>query len=90
MAGLPWGRYVATDVMWRCVGCGKWSHALRRPARHERFLKAELGAPEPDAYIDARYSQEPDTGAVVLDGWIISCGPFEKWVAERVPERQQA
>lgn len=22
--------------MWRCAGCGKWSHAMRRPILHQR------------------------------------------------------
>lgn len=28
-----------TPVAWRCEGCGKWSHAKRRPVTHRRFVK---------------------------------------------------
>jgi hypothetical protein len=31
----------ATFEMWRCSGCGAWSHAKRRPLAHQRFEKDE-------------------------------------------------
>lgn len=46
--------------------------------------RCPLDTPEPAAYIEARFSHERDTGAEVLDGWMVPCGPFEKWIAERV------
>lgn len=31
------------ETLWRCEGCGKWSHAKRRPAKHTRTRRVEEG-----------------------------------------------
>jgi hypothetical protein len=31
----------ATFEMWRCTGCGRWSHAERRPDAHQRTERDE-------------------------------------------------
>ena len=28
-------------TLWRCSKCGKWSHAQRRPKRHERYIRED-------------------------------------------------
>jgi hypothetical protein len=37
----------AAFEMWRCSGCGKWSHAQTRPSAHQR---AEVDEDEATAY----------------------------------------
>lgn len=74
--------------MWRCTSCGKWSHAVRRPKTHQRFISAgdkaadyESSEPvirfEPPMSFDGYGGDDPG-------GWSVECGPFEEWHAERV------
>jgi len=50
------------EVMWRCDGCGKWSHAKRRPKHHQRWDDAEgdLGECGPFIRYEARRIGEPE------------------------------
>lgn len=68
--------------LWRCAECGRWSHAKRKPLRHERFFGLE--PPEDDSRISrTEEAQETDTGAWVTAYWV-NCGPFDDWNAMRV------
>lgn len=68
-------------TLWRCVACGKWSHAKRRPRVHERTLdwnesregKTELRADRDRGYDHLNGSHDEST--------IVACGPFGKWTA---------
>lgn len=75
--------------LWRCVECGRWSHAERRPSSHQRKLRCthEFGFDEPPpgaVVVEELGGIEHDTGAWSLWGWMLKCGPFEEWRAERV------
>jgi hypothetical protein len=82
--------------MWRCTVCEKWSHAKRRPSRHRRFIAHDYIPWEDQAALDeggeyngqriveVREGMELDTGATVLAGIDVACGPFEEWRAEQV------
>lgn len=61
-------------LLWRCVKCGKWSHAQKKPQSHKRYTEH----PKPDETI-VSYDHFGDGGSFV------SCGPFEPWIA--YPER---
>lgn len=67
--------------LWRCTGCGKWSHAKRRPAAHERTIVLEEGSECPAAEradccpLGACGAATPTIAEV---RW---CGPFERYVA---------
>lgn len=83
--GSGWLSTVTTRV-WRCAGCGKWSHAVRRPKTHERFIPQEDGGEyvgnwTTKQYVDAEYGYEGDL--LQRAGWRVRCGPFESWVAVR-------
>lgn len=75
--------------MWRCSTCGKWSHAKRRPKGHARWIPASDKAPEYEP-VEKVLSYEPGsvydhlTGESDPGGWMVECGPFEEWHAERV------
>lgn len=69
------GAPAPVETMWRCAGCGKWSHAKARPRHHERFLQRE---PYPDEVL-VRRDPSTEDGPVV---WV-RCGPFDEWTATR-------
>lgn len=78
-----------SEKLWRCTECGKWSHAKRKPSRHERRVNDDLGTDEPETVIRAVEGWDPETGPELV-GWIVPCGPFEAWVASPVDEGQEA
>lgn len=56
MADLP-GRV----TLWCCSGCGKWSHARRRPTHHKRTIR-ELVDPSGEPFgVCQWYSDRPDS-----------------------------
>jgi hypothetical protein len=57
----------ATETLWRCRECGKWSHAKRDPIQHKRWQ------PAPDVATDE--DGMPYRG----QGWFVWCGPFDRW-----------
>lgn len=67
-------------ILWRCSGCGKWSHAVRRPKHHARFLrgatKATTLALGFTVLTEHETRDEDDLGGVS-----VVCGPFERWIA---------
>jgi hypothetical protein len=74
--------------MWRCTSCGKWSHAVRRPKKHTRFI-SEADQPYDYEPTETIISYEPGmsdyiSGESTAGGWMVECGPFEEWHAERV------
>jgi len=71
-------------TLWRCTQCGKWSHAVKRPRRHQRWVP--YGEPTPDPATVIR--QEPGVydhmnGFTSEGGWFVVCGPFEEWLATK-------
>lgn len=60
----------ATAVLWRCRGCGKWSHAQRDPITHKRWQAAPGAATDEDGR------------AFEGQGWFVWCGPFDRWTAQ--------
>ena len=69
-----------SETLWRCIECGKWSHAKRRPKHHERFVSAEHHI-EPEKVI--RHVEGYQTAVDECDygGWFVACGPFAEWQA---------
>lgn len=86
---MPEARSLIHQSCWRCVGCGKWSHAQRRPQRHRRFAGIEdFLPPELEPFIAERsWSRERDTGAPVSAVWVW-CGPFERYEARYADDRE--
>lgn len=77
-APLPSG----ATYLWRCDGCGKWSHARKMPKGHERILvdaqPADIAATglvvvSSDPGYTSEYDSMPPTVTV-------RCGPFEPWL----------
>jgi hypothetical protein len=67
------------ERLWRCSSCGKWSHAKRKPPRHER---AKWAPEETDVVIRAADGRDEDGGPATF--WWVACGPFEEWEAWKV------
>lgn len=69
--------------MWRCKGCGKWSHAKRRPSAHQRVVVLEEGSECPPHEQAECCGPGRGCGAatptVTETRW---CGPFERLVAQ--------
>ena len=63
-------------TLWRCTECGKWSHAVKMPSRHKRFVLDPENIPEEKM---AEYL--PDPGLQGHDGAYLWCGPFARWTA---------
>lgn len=77
---------MAVEQMWRCTGCGKWSHARRRPTSHRRWVSgAEHTKPPAGATVVERVEPTYDhlNGFTSDGGWFVTCGPFERWLAQR-------
>lgn len=61
-------------IIYRCVKCGKWSHAQRKPKFHRRGVTyLEEG--------DMVVSDESDPDA---DFYYIECGPFDSYEAVKI------
>lgn len=74
---------VVTDL-WRCSECGKWSHAKRRPRRHERFIHIDDPLPHNADVIDERPEEVDYNGDLIRPGGhMVRCGPFWRWVTVR-------
>lgn len=75
-----------TEIIYKCETCGKWSHAQRKPKRHQRIVSEE---PSDSSiiveYLPAAYDHM--NGYTGDDGWTIWCGPFITYYA--VPEQPQ-
>ncbi len=71
------------ERLWRCVECGKWSHAKRDPRKHKRFAGIEPNLPDDASIAETAEGREEETGAPVTVVWLW-CGPFEEWKAERI------
>jgi hypothetical protein len=71
-------------TLYRCQTCGKWSHASRRPSRHQRFISAAVAAAPAEfiEYIPAEYDHM--NGFTADGGWRVWCGPFDTYRAEKV------
>ncbi|MFY1595448.1 hypothetical protein [Micromonospora sp. WMMD737] len=69
-------------TLWRCTGCGKWSHAKRCPKQHRRWVVTGTET--------VTEMESWDTGAFVEveipTGEFQPCGPFEQWTATRTTE----
>ena len=67
------------ETLWRCTTCGKWSHARRRPKSHQAHTLSGLDS-RPLLY-DLGYTYEGD-----FLGYMVKCGPFQRWQAVLVEE----
>lgn len=65
-------------TLWRCTECGKWSHAMKRPSRHKRFVLNPENIPE-----EKMAEYVPDNGLDGSDGAYVWCGPFARWTAAK-------
>ena len=73
------------ETMWRCATCGKWSHAKRRPKQHQRWVPDD-GKTGVDLFsiIDTYEAEHDFDGEVTRSGgWMVTCGPFVKYIATR-------
>jgi hypothetical protein len=79
--------------LWRCSGCGKWSHAKRRPRYHHRFIvndeeadvatTARVAGLAVVATVEPSWDGNPDHAGDPGGVWV-HCGPFTRWVAQSV------
>ncbi len=75
-----------TEIMYKCDTCGKWSHALRNPKRHQRFVREE--PLDLSTVIEERPSSYGYEGYNDDGGWMVWCGPFTTYHA--VPKEDDA
>lgn len=72
--------------LYRCMKCGKWSHAKKRPTSHRRWVRE--GDPDYREALNENTLYGPyldDPGFEYQEpGHRIACGPFETWLAEKV------
>lgn len=73
-----------TVTMWRCVECGKWSHAKKQPKFHERGMYDDGSISEDDPKINRRETYGGDLSDGSEDYLFLKCGPFEEWTAQKV------
>ena len=74
----------------RCAVCGKWSPAKKQPKRHTRFIRKDIGAPEPsEGSVIKRMESEYDYHGdeIAPAGWRVWCGPFVTY--DVIPEYAQ-
>lgn len=62
------------DYLFRCLTCGKWSHAKDKPRSHQRWVR-----PGEAGYDQAESDKNADVG--VPDGHFVKCGPFRTFHA---------
>lgn len=63
----------------RCVQCGKWSHAKKRPKKHQRII-VDKGQGVPTGVVVIHYtpgSYDHLNGYGDPGGWTVECGPFQ-------------
>lgn len=79
---MTWNTHVQVETLWRCSGCGKWSHAVKKPASHQRPVFEE---PATDVPILNHYPvlYDANTEPISRESWWVRCGPFERWEAVR-------
>lgn len=65
--------YLDTVQIFRCQGCGKWSHAKKQPRKHQRWVQ-----PGEDGF---EWEKNENGFGEVPDGHGIDCGPFAPYVA---------
>ena len=70
------------ETAWRCESCGKWSHAKRKPSRHQVLWTDALNDPQEEIIAREVRGIEWETGAPDYAFWVW-CGPFAKWEAWR-------
>lgn len=68
--------YLDTVQIFRCQGCGKWSHAKKQPKKHTRIV---IEGRDPEFDEDLAEPQNWDDGTPA--GHYIDCGPFAPYVA---------
>jgi len=70
------GEYVGK--VYRCTGCGKWSHAKKKPTKHERFIREDQPRPLKSIVLGKTNTEYGFEGEVISEGgWTVECGPFE-------------
>lgn len=72
------GRCSMTHRLWRCVRCGKWSHAKRKPQFHQRPVFEE---PQGETVIRHEQGYGEYGEYESTDVWYIACGNFAEYIA---------
>lgn len=62
-------------ILHRCIRCDKWSHAVKQPKKHQRWVDA--WSPE----YDPNKNENDGLGGNLPDGHFVDCGPFETYHA---------
>lgn len=65
--------------LWRCQGCGKWSHAKKQPKKHQRWVRE--GEPEFDPARGEGAVYDHQGSLLAPDAHAVDCGPFKPFVA---------
>lgn len=63
----------------RCRKCGKFSHAKRKPKKHQRWVK--FYEPEFDPALAEGPVYDYQGSILQEDGHFVDCGPFDYWTA---------
>jgi hypothetical protein len=69
----------APVLVHRCDVCGKWSHGIRKPKWHQRFVTDDGTIDVPAGDLVIRWEDgytDTISGEGSDGGWWIKCGPF--------------
>lgn len=64
--------------LYRCRKCNKWSHAKRKPKKHQRWVDAWSSEYDPSKNENPGYDGDYNN---LADGHFVDCGPFDYWYA---------
>lgn len=67
--------------LWRCKGCGKWSHAKKQPKKHFRTVYEGDELYNEDLGERAKWATSDFEGDLGPDCHVVDCGPFTGFVA---------
>lgn len=71
--------FLDTVQIYRCQGCGKWSHAKKQPKKHARWVR--MGDAAFDSGKAERATYDYQGSLLQAEGHAIDCGPFTPYIA---------
>lgn len=74
-------------TLWRCCGCGQWSHARRRPTHHTRMIRGVVGSELPEGRTRADAAEQASDWELP----IVECHEGRHWETyARIPGEDEA